>query len=59
MPSTDIDGSPILILSQEEAQWLEEKLMTDDMNPFIEYNQRMRDAILQKVNKCLDSDQLS
>jgi hypothetical protein len=57
MTSTDIDGSPLLILSQEEAQWLEEKLTTDDMNPFFEYNRRMEENILKKVNECLDSDQ--
>lgn len=57
MTSTDINGSPILILSQNEARWLEERLTTMRYGSYYEYNRQMIETILQKANECLDSDQ--
>lgn len=55
MASTDIDGKPLLILSQEDAQWLADNLTV--MNPCYAHNRRMLETILKKVRECLDSDQ--
>jgi len=63
MPSTDIDGKPILILSQEEARWLvtyisEVSVFTTLREKYLNITELQRDrqtqlSIMRKAEACL------